>query len=685
MFSQLRYPLLFIVLLIGISYYYQYDEILFKRPQSIHYWRQADCASLALNYYQGGMDFFHPQVHNLTSDNFTTGYASTSEMPILYYSVAALYHLFGYREFLFRLLNLLIFLTGLFYLYKLFYNLLRQQFWAMVLPILIFTSPVLVYYANNFLSNSAALGVVFIAWYHFMEFYRSKNTRYFQRSVILFTLAGLLKVTALFSVGAIIGVFLHEKLFKSDRHHREKIFQYGWRNFLVLVVLGCIIGSWLLYVSYYNEVHTSTYFSTTIFPIWAMSSDGIYLVADKVMNQWFDNYFSYSLWIFLFLACLTLVLAWIRVESFFRTTLLLLMGASWVFILLQYASLQDHDYYTINMFIIPVIVLVAFFSLMVRFFPMVLRSKVTIALFAAFTLYNIHYAHGEIAERYQGKYNNYGMGSDLDKISPYLRSIGITPQDPVISIPDQSHVSLYLMNQKGWTEYAERFFNKGVTVYLNRDAAGIESSISRGAKYLIIDGIDELFMRPFLHPFATHKAGQYGEVLIFDLSEGKEQNFVLPNRRVKEILVCNADMLNADSTSYGALHGSHSFDNASTKSDEFHYSGQHSVKLTPEDPFGMTVKLDHVVYGESYIASVMRRKGGEAGQLIAAGDNREKFYLNEYTINETDDADWEMLQMEFHIPKAMNDRTLSIYLWNPGSEPVYFDDLKIVRFHSYYK
>ena len=32
MFSQLRYPLLFIVLLIGISYYYQYDEILFKRP-----------------------------------------------------------------------------------------------------------------------------------------------------------------------------------------------------------------------------------------------------------------------------------------------------------------------------------------------------------------------------------------------------------------------------------------------------------------------------------------------------------------------------------------------------------------------------------------------------------------------------------------------------------------------------
>jgi len=81
----------------------------------------------------------------------------------------------------------------------------------------------------------------------------------------------------------------------------------------------------------------------------------------------------------------------------------------------------------------------------------------------------------------------------------------------------------------------------------------------------------------------------------------------------------------------------------------------------------------------------MRRKGGEAGQLIAAGDNQEKFYLNEYTIKETDNANWEMLQMEFHIPKEMNNHTLSIYLWNPGSEPVYFDDLKIVRFHSYFQ
>lgn len=681
----MRYPLLFIVLLIGVSYYYQYDEILFKRPQSIHDWRQADCASLALNYYQGGMDFFHPQVHNLTSDNFTTGYASTSEMPILYYTVATLYHLFGYREFLFRLVNLLIFLTGLFYLYKLFYKLVKHQFWAMMLPLLIFTSPVLVYYANNFLSNSAALGVVFIGWYHFMEFYRTKNTSYFKRSVIFFTIAGLLKVTALLSVGAIVGVFILEKLFKSQRHHKEKIFQYGWRNFLVLVGLACIVGSWLLYASYYNQSHTSTYFSTTTFPIWAMSSEEAYQVASKVLNRWSDDYFSYSMWTFLFIACLVLLLAWNRVKPFFRTALVLLIGGAWTFILLQYATLQDHDYYTINLFIIPVLVLVAFFGLLVQYFPMALSSKVSMVLFAAFTLYNIHYARGEVGERYMGKVNNYGVRSDLDKLAPYLRSIGISKDDPVISIPDQSHVSLYLMNQKGWTEYAERFFNKGNTVYLNRDANGIEASIGRGAEYLIIDGIDELYLRPFLHKFAAHKLGQFGEVLIFDLTEGKKQNFALPNRRVREILVCNAELVNPEGSGYNPLHGSYLFGNASTKSDEFHYSGQYSAKLTSEDPFGMTLHLDHVSYGESYIVSVMRRKGGEAGQLIAAGDNLEKFYLNEYAVKEVENSDWEMLEMEFHIPKEMNNHNLSIYLWNPDTKPVFFDDLKIVRFHSYFR
>ena len=106
--------LVFLVILASMSLAYSYQEILFKRPQSVHYWRQADCASLALNYYQHGMNFFEPQTHNLTSNGGKSGNTCTSEVPLLYYSVAVLYHLFGYHEYIYRLLNTLLFFTGLF-------------------------------------------------------------------------------------------------------------------------------------------------------------------------------------------------------------------------------------------------------------------------------------------------------------------------------------------------------------------------------------------------------------------------------------------------------------------------------------------------------------------------------------------------------------------------------------------
>ena len=101
--------ILFIVLLFAVSFLYKYHQIAFKRPQSIHKWRQSDCASLALNYYQGGMKFFQPETHNLTSDGGTSGKCSTSEIPLLYYSVAVLYKIFGYHDWVYRIFNTLLF------------------------------------------------------------------------------------------------------------------------------------------------------------------------------------------------------------------------------------------------------------------------------------------------------------------------------------------------------------------------------------------------------------------------------------------------------------------------------------------------------------------------------------------------------------------------------------------------
>ena len=112
-----KWNYIFIVILLCVSSLYGYRDTLFLRPFSEHQWRQCDCLSIADNYYAEGMHFFSPEVH--WSGNTGDGKTSTSECPLIYYTVAALWKVFGYHEFIYRLLNILIAFCGLYALFKL--------------------------------------------------------------------------------------------------------------------------------------------------------------------------------------------------------------------------------------------------------------------------------------------------------------------------------------------------------------------------------------------------------------------------------------------------------------------------------------------------------------------------------------------------------------------------------------
>jgi len=107
-----------------------------------------------LNYYQGGMKFFKPETITYFGSG-TTGQCCTSEIQF-YYTVALLYQAFGYHDSIYRIFNTLLFLPGLFYLFRLLNTCLMIFFANKTLSLLLFTSPVLVYYGNNYLSNSSA-------------------------------------------------------------------------------------------------------------------------------------------------------------------------------------------------------------------------------------------------------------------------------------------------------------------------------------------------------------------------------------------------------------------------------------------------------------------------------------------------------------------------------------------------
>lgn len=667
----------FIIVLLIVSLYYDYDEILFKRPQSVHHWRQSDNASFALNYYQYGLSFLEPETHNLNSDNNKSGKV-VSEFPLLYYSVANLYKLFGYHEYLYRLLNCLIFLIGLYYLFKTFRHFLQDWLWATCLTLVLFTSPVIVYYANNFLTDTSALAFIFIGWYHIFRFNDDKKTTWLIKGIGFFLLASLLKITALLSTIVLFGVIILAQLID-----RKKLFNHYKKAILPLTGVFLVAVGWVAYAKYYNALHESYYLSTTIFPIWNIKTEQFYQVADKVINVWFYQYFHLSIWLLLLFSIICILYKGKNTKFYFNAITFLLLLGTISFILLQFNQLSDHDYYLINLFILPVFILFSISEKIRRIFPRIFKSYFIKTGLIVLLIFNIIYAKGELDERYSGWRNNYGHHNDLEEIETYLRSIGIKPEDKVISIPDESNSSLYLMNQKGWTEYVDRRYGKLLPIYYNRDENGIQQSIERGALYLVVNGLDELIRRPFLKKFTQSLKGKFRDIYIFDLNS-RYKNFSMPKRLVKETIACDAEGLTLDRTAIKSKHGKHKFLNIEVLSQETSLSGSQCVKIDDKHPFGMTLIIDSVFEGESFKISVMRKGSNELGKIVACGENIKDLYITSEAIetNNYQKDDWSSIYLEFFIPKELHNKMLKIYLWNPDERAAYFDDFIIVWFKS---
>lgn len=503
-----RYSLLlFLLALSYMSYRYKYHKILFSRPQSIHVWRQADGASFAQNYYQDDMNFFKPQLHHLKADDNTSGY-EVSEAPILYYFVAILYKIFGYHEFIFRLVNNLIFFLGLFYLFRLIKEFTDDTFWTIALTLFYFTSPVVVAYANSFLPNSTSLAFVFVGWFYAIRFFKLQKNKQLYIAALFFTLAGLLKIISLMSVFAVI-IILSVNYFQ-NRKQKLQLFTVFQQLAPFLICLA-VNFAWYSFVLKYNTQHQSNYFGNYTRPIWSLNFDEIVEMFLFVKELWFGEYFSIYAFILIFSTFVTSLFFAKRMNKTLLSISILLVLSSLSFIMLWYRQFHDHDYYFLDMFIVLVAMILPMLDFLQRNFPKYLKSILIKLAFLIFLIFNLNYASKSLNYRYacDGWMNKYDKNESLGEISPYLRSIGIQHNDKVLSIPDESNCySLYLMNQKGWTQLFGFY----------RDSISINKLVNKGAKYLIVNGSDSLNV-PYIKSFTRNKVGQYKDVHIFSLGK----------------------------------------------------------------------------------------------------------------------------------------------------------------------
>ncbi len=504
-FSQNRPLLLFYVILITISLFYFYHLILFSPPQSIHRWRQADCLSITMNFYQHGMNFFKPELHLLFSDNMNSGYAA-GEAPLLYYFVALLYKIFGPHEYIYRTVNMLILFIGLGALFKISLRLLQSFVAAAFVPLLVFVSPVMAYYGNNFLTDTTALALVFIGWWQFFRYVETGRYRLFATTILLFSLAGLLKVTIMINLAALgcLGICWHWRKRMFEDH---KIMFPGIKaSFLPMLMSFTLVAAWYLYAIHANRLHGNTAFLTSVTPWWIENKELPKGITSMILRN-LPVYYSLFIRYLLLITLLAYLIFFKHIPRYLSVLTGFLIAGGLAYINLYYNQFLYHDYYLIVLFSVIAFLVLSSLLAIKNKFPGLFDSGFFAMTLAVILVFNVSHARKEMHRRYFGSKRETPVFESLFTIRPYLESIGVKPEDRVISVPDFTYCyTLYLMNQPGYR----------IAVIDSTTPEIICEMIEHGARYLVVNDSSYLDHTE-LEAFTGNLAGHYREVGIYRL------------------------------------------------------------------------------------------------------------------------------------------------------------------------
>lgn len=505
----------FFIVFVGLLFFYRYHHTSFYVPKGLHQWRQCVGASYAKNYYNYNLDISEARIYNHISQDETSD-VTFVEMPVLYYSVAVLYEIFGPHDSVFRIFNALILLVGLFLLFKTLRFYLKDIFWSLIIVVIIFTSPTLVYYANGFLPNTTAFGFVFIALYFLHKAILKDKNSYLYLSSLFYLLAGTSKVTSLISLLALIGAFTLMQLF--DKEFRDK---YQFQKFIVPAVIPLAgVFVWYYFVEWFNSNYGGTISPVTIRPIWVLSAEVIAKTWDKIANVWLNSYYHVSLQIIALISFLGTLIFFKKSNRFLTVVTTLSILGSTAFFFLFFRSLFNHDYYLINVFILIVFSLAGGAIMLKNHLPKLYNSVILKILLVILVGFYANECRQRIKIKHDG-YHNYHHKtrySGFVGIEEYNRdTLGIKPQDLVIAMPDPSNnISLYLMDQPGFTEF-------GISHV--KGAERIDYLISRGAEYLFVSHkkVYKEDKYNYLKPYLKYKIGDYKNIDIYDLRPFKDK------------------------------------------------------------------------------------------------------------------------------------------------------------------
>jgi hypothetical protein len=205
-------------------------------------WRQCHTASVARNFYYNGMNIFYPQTLN---SGTTEGYIGGSEFNIYPFAVAILYKLFGVHEYLGRLVSIIAFCGGAFFLYKLTKKYAGNTTGLITLLFYIF-NPCIFFYSRTFQPESTMLFFSITMLYFFSEWIDRAGWWRFALMTLCATLAFLIKLPTI-CLGLPL-LYLCLKKYKLN-------FLTQWKLWLFAVLSLILTFMWYKHATYLTTIH----------------------------------------------------------------------------------------------------------------------------------------------------------------------------------------------------------------------------------------------------------------------------------------------------------------------------------------------------------------------------------------------------------------------------------------------
>lgn len=474
-------------------------SLLNDRPQSVHMWAMCDRGSVARNYAQDDMNFFKPRVHLTREGEGITGL----EFPFMNYLAALFYKLFGFNEFWYRFLMLLVYTAGLFACFKISGFFIKNVYLRTFGVLAIAASPVMTYYSASFIPDTASFGFAMMAWYCFFTHLKSGSNRSLWGLWLTITLAVLIKLTSAIYVIIMLCLLLWSLLRKEFRLS-DKALKYPVL-FLLLGSALLLSYAWYEYAAYLSETYRSN-----VFLMKSMRPESIGAVKNvlrHVNEIWVPFYFSKPVYILLGLVLLFVIWNLRKLDQ----KLGLILAGSFLgvfsFVYLMLIQFGNHDYYIITLTPLLFFLLLTAFEVYEKKFLTRKRQLLVVSVLLALTVQMTWFdrKHQQFRSNENCWLYDWSRFKDYLAAENYVVSLGLSRVEKTISIFDDSpNITLYLLNLKGWS------------IFHQWDDEPIREALNHYPKYLVISDSLQL-RRPVFTEKPPKKIGQFNSIGFYEL------------------------------------------------------------------------------------------------------------------------------------------------------------------------